>query len=174
MMLNDSTGAGFESNYALENRAKQQRLRRQGLPTERLNLETWEAANQPMKYLYCDMIKPRKSTKKIEEALTLDHASDTVYYGILYLDMKTFEQESQSPDTATEKVKALQWLKDFRSQMVKIFVEECKKEYFLQANTDEWKTNLGSPIGFSSYKDLEEKTVDRVGEMVGEYDDILL
>ena len=96
----------------------------------------------------------------------MEHVSDNVYYSILYIEMKTFHTETQGPAMIEEKVKALQWLKDFRSQMVKIFVEECKREYFVQANSEEWKGRLGNGIGFSLYKDLEEKLADEDGQMV--------
>ncbi len=151
-----------------EETIKQRTLRRDGLPNARLRLEDWTKPSEPVRYLYCDMIKPRKATKKIEEALTLEHVSDNVYYSILYLEMRTFRTETQGPSMIDEKVKALQWLKDFRSQMVKIFVEECKKEYFLQANTEEWKNRLGNRIGFASYRDLEEKLADEEGQMVSD------
>ena len=151
---------------AQEDSSRQRNIRRNGIPPQRLKIEEWKKPSEPMRYLYCDMIKPRKATKKIEEALTLEHVSDNVYYSILYIEMKTFHTETQGPTMIEEKVKALQWLKDFRSQMVKIFVEECKREYFVQANSEEWKNRLGNGIGFTSYKDLEEKLADEEGQMV--------
>lgn len=126
-------------------------------------LEDWEGKDKPKRYFITTLIEPKGG--KIEEKLKLCHASDQVVWNLVYVFNPNIRLPTKTPDLQL-KTDALQFLISFRSQMIKLFSDEAKRNYFNYSLHDDWKELSVDGTGFSSYADLEFKTRNAVSEKV--------
>jgi len=135
------------------------------IPDNEFNIEDWKGLNGKKRYLLVDMIQPVKKGKKIEEELTYRNLNDCRFWGIHFLEAKEYDSNRRSPDES-EKERAARWLKRFRTQMTKVFVQESRLEYFMQSNDLKRWGKLSDQRGFQSYMDLERGTKTMATELV--------
>ena len=139
----------------------------QVIPHHDFSIETWKGNNEQKRYLLDDLIQPVKKGRKIEEELTHMNINDCRYWAIRYLERKEYNPNQTSPDIA-EKERAARWLKSFRTQLTKVFVEECRYEYFRQSNDLKTWSQISGGQGFQSYADLERGTKGMTTELVSD------
>ena len=140
-------------------------LDNQVIPDHEFSIEMWRGDNVQKRYLLDDLIQPVKRGRKIEEELTHNNINDCRYWAIRYLQKKEYNPNQTSP-TMAEKERAARWLKSLRTQLTKVFVEECRYEYFRQSNDLKTWSQISGGQGFQSYADLERGTKEMKTELV--------
>ena len=115
------------------------------------------------------MIQPKHG--KIEERLTLEHASDQVVWNILYIFDGTSPLPTESPSEADRSL-AVQYMINFRSQFVKLFSNEAKSNYYVASYQEEWRGLCKDGKPFTNFADLDYRTKDETTELVRVKDEI--
>lgn len=130
---------------------------------EKFNVLDWVGQGKPKRYIIVKLIQPKGG--KIEERLTIQHASDQVVWNVLYIfDSKSpFPTESPTP---SDRALALQYITQFRTQFVKVFCNEARNNYFMATFQDEWKGICKDGKPFKSFADLEYRTRNETSELV--------
>ena len=130
---------------------------------EQFNVLDWVGVGKPKRYIIVKLIQPKSG--KIEERLTIQHASDQVVWNVLYI----FDSKSTFPTRSpsqSDRALALQYITKFRTQFVKIFCDEARNNYFMAAFHEEWKDICRDGKPFKSFADLEYRTRDDTSELV--------
>ena len=130
---------------------------------EKFNILDWAGTGKPKRYIIMKFIQPKHG--KIEERLTMQHASDQVVWNILYIFDGTSPLPTESP-SETDRGLAVQYMINFRSQFVKVFCDEAKSNYFLAVFQEEWRGLCRDGKPFKSFADLDYRTKDETTELV--------
>ena len=130
---------------------------------EKFNILDWAGTGKPKRYIIMKLIQPKHG--KIEERLTISHASDQVVWNILYIFDGTSPLPTESPSEADRGL-AVQYMINFRSQFVKVFCDEAKSNYFLAVFQEEWRGLCRDGKPFKNFADLDYRTKDETKELV--------
>ena len=136
---------------------------------QKFNILDWAGPGNPKRYIIMKLIQPKHG--KIEERLTLEHASDQVVWNILYIFDGTSPLPTESPSEADRSL-AVQYMINFRSQFVKLFSNEAKSNYYVASYQEEWRGLCKDGKPFTNFADLDYRTKDETTELVRVKDEI--
>ena len=126
------------------------------------NLDSWR--DGPKRYLLKQLIRPIKG--KIDEKMKLAHASDAVVWNLIHIHDSEVMFPTYSPPEDSQ-YEAMVWLKDFRSDMVKVMMKRARLKYYEAiCNQPEYESIKENNKNFVSYKDLEKRTLHEDSELV--------
>lgn len=92
------------------------------------------------------------------------HCSDAVVWNVIYM-TETFPFPSTSPPRHLVS-KAKMYLRLLKTELNKVFYDETQRQYWKQANQQQWIKLRGDGEAFVNYRDLLRRTKDNKGELV--------